>query len=117
LHIVRGLSGAGVIGTPSSYLDLLSPETEPDLTHYLAGSSEDLETRVKLFKLVWDAIGSEFAGRHHQYEMFYAGAPFVTRGYAQRNYGFDEPRALAQRFLDSYSLAELTDLAAAPGGN
>jgi 4-hydroxyphenylacetate 3-monooxygenase len=117
LHIVRELSGAGVIGTPSSYLDLLSDETEPDLAHYLAESSEDLETRVKLFKLVWDAIGSEFAGRHHQYEMFYAGAPFVTRGYAQRNYGFDEPRALAQRFLDSYSLAELTDLAAAPGGN
>ena len=34
--------------------------------------------RVKLMKLAWDAIGSEFAGRHAQYEMFYAGAPFVT---------------------------------------
>lgn len=108
LQVMRELSGAGVIGTPSSYRDLLSPETVPDLAQYLAESEEDLEARVKLFKLVWDAIGSEFAGRHHQYEMFYAGAPFVVRGYAQRNYGFEEPRELVQRFLDSYSLSDET---------
>jgi 4-hydroxyphenylacetate 3-monooxygenase len=111
LHIIRELSGAGVIGTPSSYHDLLSAETEPDLAQYLAESSDDLEKRVKLFKLVWDAVGSEFAGRHHQYEMFYAGAPFVVRGYAQRNYGFDEPKQLAQEFLESYSLADSAALA------
>jgi 4-hydroxyphenylacetate 3-monooxygenase len=28
----------------------------------------------------WDAIGSEFGSRHTQYEMFYAGARFVTAG-------------------------------------
>jgi 4-hydroxyphenylacetate 3-monooxygenase len=106
LQVMRELSGAGVIGTPSSYLDLLSEETRFDLAEYLAESEEDLEQRVKLFKLVWDAIGSEFASRHHQYEMFYAGAPFVVRGYAHRNYGFEEPRELAQRFLDQYSLAD-----------
>jgi 4-hydroxyphenylacetate 3-monooxygenase len=106
LHIMRELSGAGVIGTPSSYRDLVSDESRADLAQYLAESPEDLEQRTKLFKLVWDAIGSEFASRHHQYEMFYAGAPFVARGYAMRNYGFDEPVELAERFLDSYSLAD-----------
>jgi 4-hydroxyphenylacetate 3-monooxygenase len=106
LHIMRELSGAGVIGTPSSYRDLVSDESRGDLAQYLAESPEDLEERTKLFKLVWDAIGSEFASRHHQYEMFYAGAPFVARGYAMRNYGFDEPVELAERFLDSYSLAD-----------
>jgi len=30
--------------------------------------------RMKLYKLTWDLIGSEFAGRHLQYEKFYAGA-------------------------------------------
>jgi 4-hydroxyphenylacetate 3-monooxygenase len=113
LHILRELSGAGVIGTASSYHDLVSEQTAPDMARYLAESPEDLEARTKLFKLVWDAVGSEFAGRHHQYEMFYAGAPFVARGYASRNYGFEEARGLAQRFLDSYSLAEQTDLAGA----
>jgi 4-hydroxyphenylacetate 3-monooxygenase len=58
---------------------------------------------VKLFKLVWDAIGSEFAGRHHQYEMFYAGAPFVAKGYAYRNYGYEQPVARVEEFLASYS--------------
>ncbi|MDX6724600.1 MAG: 4-hydroxyphenylacetate 3-monooxygenase [Solirubrobacteraceae bacterium] len=114
LHVLRELSGAGVIGTPSSYRDLVSPQTEPDMSGFLAESHEDAEARTKLFKLVWDAVGSEFAGRHHQYEMFYAGAPFVARGYAQRNYGFEEAQALAQRFLDSYSLDEHSPLATAP---
>ncbi|MEA2246161.1 MAG: 4-hydroxyphenylacetate 3-monooxygenase, partial [Solirubrobacteraceae bacterium] len=98
LHILRELSGAGVIGTASSYRDLVSEQTAPDMARYLAESPEDLEARTKLFKLVWDAVGSEFAGRHHQYEMFYAGAPFVARGYASRNYGFEEARGLVQRF-------------------
>jgi 4-hydroxyphenylacetate 3-monooxygenase len=107
LHILRELSGAGVIGTPSSYRDLTSAETRGDMAAYLAASDEELEGRVKLFKLVWDAVGSEFAGRHHQYEMFYAGAPFVARGYALRNYGLDQASALAQRFLDSYGLDDV----------
>ena len=37
---------------------------------------------MKFFKLAWDAVGSEFASRHVQYEMFYAGASFVTRGHS-----------------------------------
>jgi 4-hydroxyphenylacetate 3-monooxygenase len=35
--------------------------------------------RMKLFKLAWDLVGSEFAGRHLQYEKFYAGASFIVR--------------------------------------
>jgi 4-hydroxyphenylacetate 3-monooxygenase len=37
--------------------------------------------RMKLFKLAWDLVGSEFAGRHQQYEKFYAGASFIVRGH------------------------------------
>ena len=35
--------------------------------------------RMKLYKLAWDLVGSEFAGRHLQYEKFYAGASFIIR--------------------------------------
>jgi 4-hydroxyphenylacetate 3-monooxygenase len=104
LHILRELSGAGIIGTPSSVRDLTEDDVRVGMEDYLADSPEDLESRVKLFKLVWDAVGSEFAGRHHQYEMFYAGAPFVARGYAQRNYGFEEPLALVESVLAQYSI-------------
>lgn len=62
------------------------------------------EERVKLFKLAWDVVGSEFAGHHHQYEMFYAGAPFVAKGYAYRNYGYDDAVRRVDEFLASYDL-------------
>jgi hypothetical protein len=31
-----------------------------------------------------DLVGSEFAGRHLQYEKFYAGAPFIVRNHSYR---------------------------------
>lgn len=64
------------------------------------------EERVKLFKLAWDIAGSEFEGRHLQCEMFYAGAPFVAKGYAYRNYGYDEALRSAEGFLASYGIPD-----------
>jgi len=60
--------------------------------------------RVKFFKLVWDAVGSEFASRHTQYEMFYAGAGFVTKAHSFRTYDWDRSTALVDRLLDGYNL-------------
>jgi 4-hydroxyphenylacetate 3-monooxygenase len=37
---------------------------------------------MKLFKLAWDLLGSDFAGRHMQYEKFYAGPGFVMNSYS-----------------------------------
>ncbi|MEV4096549.1 4-hydroxyphenylacetate 3-hydroxylase family protein [Streptosporangium saharense] len=105
LAILRDLVGGGVLQVPSSAADMTSEETRPDIDRYVHSPGVSAEERVKLFKLVWDAVGSEFAGRHHQYEMFYAGAPFVVKGYAFRNYGFEEPLAEVETFLAGYSLA------------
>jgi len=38
--------------------------------------------RVKLMKLLWDAVGSEFGGRHELYEINYAGSHEEIRRYA-----------------------------------
>jgi 4-hydroxyphenylacetate 3-monooxygenase len=65
------------------------------------------EERVKLFKLAWDIVGSEFGGRHLQYEMFYAGAPFIAKGYAFRNYGYDEALRSVESFLSTYELPRI----------
>lgn len=102
LAILRDLAGGGVLQLPSSVQDMRTPATRADMDRYVHSPGTSAEERVKLFKLVWDAVGSEFAGRHHQYEMFYAGAPFVVKGYAYRNYGFDEPLAEVESFLSSY---------------
>jgi 4-hydroxyphenylacetate 3-monooxygenase len=58
-------------------------------------------------KLAWDAIGSEFASRHAQYEMFYAGAQFVTRGHAFRTYDWANATGLVDDILKRYSLDEV----------
>ena len=60
--------------------------------------------RVKLLKLAWDAVGSEFAGRHTQYEMFYAGAQFVTRGHSMRTYDWEGAASLVSNITGRYDL-------------
>ena len=115
LEILRELVGGGVIQLPSSYRELVEPSTRPDMERYLRSGDTTAEERVKLFKLAWDAIGSEFAGRHHQYEMFYAGAPFVARGYAMRNYDYEEALASADDFLADYDVASVADAATGAG--
>lgn len=89
---------------PSSYKELINPETKDDMYQYIRSTGVGAEEKIKLFKLVWDIIGSEFGGRHQQYELFYNGAPFVTKGYSFRNYGYDEPVQMVDKFLASYSL-------------
>ena len=92
---------------PSSAEDFANPELSGyiDATQRSAiGSSEE---KVKFMKLAWDAIGSEFASRHTQYEMFYAGAQFVTRNHALRTYDWDRSAELVDSILESYSLDEV----------
>lgn len=73
------------------------------------------EERVKFFKLAWDAVGSEFASRHTQYEMFYAGAGFVTKGHSFRTYDWKGAVDEVERMLSSYASPGLADGRAAIG--
>ncbi len=73
------LSGGGLIMVPSSAADFDDPETRgASSARPSPRRSRSPKERVKLMKLTWDAIGSEFGSRHLQYEMFYSGATFVT---------------------------------------
>jgi 4-hydroxyphenylacetate 3-monooxygenase len=58
--------------------------------------------RMKLFRLAWDLIGSEFAGRHQQYEKFYAGASFTVRNHSYVNAPWDDFRALVDGLMARY---------------
>ena len=61
---------------------------------------------MKFYKLAWDAVGSEFASRHTQYEMFYAGASFVTKAHSFRTFDWDHYTRLVDEMLDTYSLEQ-----------
>ena len=59
--------------SPSSYKDFLNPDLQPLLEKYYRGASATAAERIKLFKLIWDAIGTEFGARHELYEINYSG--------------------------------------------
>jgi 4-hydroxyphenylacetate 3-monooxygenase len=59
---------------------------------------------VKFYKLAWDAVGSEYGSRHAQYEMFYSGATFVTKGHSFRTYDWADAERLLDAMLASYEL-------------
>jgi 4-hydroxyphenylacetate 3-monooxygenase len=113
LGMVRELCGGGLIQLPSSVEDLRNPEVAETLSTYIQSPGVPAADRVKLLKLVWDLIGSEFASRHVQYEMFYAGAPFVVKMRMFQNYDFDRADALVQSALAGYDLDGVTERAAA----
>lgn len=102
LDMVRELAGGGLIQLPSSVVDFDHPEMGPVIERYIQSPDITAEERVKLMKLAWDMIGSEFAGRHEQYEKFYAGAPFIVRSHMFRNYDFAKSADLVDYALAGY---------------
>jgi 4-hydroxyphenylacetate 3-monooxygenase len=73
-EIIENVLASALIYLPSSALDFNTPEIRPYLEQYVRGSNGySAEDRVKLMKLMWDAIGSEFGGRHELYERNYFG--------------------------------------------
>jgi len=73
-EIIQQVVAGGLIYNTSHASDFQNPRIKPYLDKYLRGSGgvEAVE-RVKLMKLLWDAVGSEFGGRHELYERNYAG--------------------------------------------
>lgn len=114
---LRDLAGGGMIMLPSSVADFANDEMRAMINKTQKSPASDSEARVKFFKLAWDAVGSEFASRHTQYEMFYAGATFVTKGHSFRTFDWDRCAGMVDQMLDSYSLEdELSRLTATAGG-
>lgn len=72
--IIQQVVASGLIYLPASVNDLRHPEVGPLLAKYCRGSNGiDYVERIKTLKLMWDAIGTEFGGRHELYELNYAG--------------------------------------------
>ena len=109
LHLVRDLAGGGVIQLPSGAGDYSNPEAAADFERYVQSPGYRSVERVKLLKLVWDLVGSEFAGRHEQYEMFYAGAPFLVRARMVQVYDFDRATGIVDSILAGYDLDGVID--------
>jgi 4-hydroxyphenylacetate 3-monooxygenase len=109
ITLMRDLSGSAPITIPSSYLDYENDEIGATIRRYISSPGVDSEDHVKLMKLIWDMMSSEFAGRYHLYEMFYAGPPHVNQMRCFANYDFEPGVEMVDRFLDGYSLDSASD--------
>lgn len=72
-EIVHQLVASGLIYQPSSARDWHAPELRPYLDKYVRSADGDAVSRIKLMKTLWDALGTEFGGRHELYERNHSG--------------------------------------------
>ncbi|MFI9203868.1 4-hydroxyphenylacetate 3-hydroxylase family protein [Streptomyces sp. NPDC053048] len=109
LEIVQQDVASALMYVNSGTEDFRNPEVRPYLEKYLRGSGgADATERVKVMKLLWDAVGSEFGGRHELYERNYSGNHENTRIellLGQMADGrLDSYRAFAEECLAEYDL-------------
>jgi 4-hydroxyphenylacetate 3-monooxygenase len=116
-EIVEQTVSSGLIYVNSNAKDFKNPEIRKYLDRYVRGSNGmDAVERVKLMKLLWDAVGSEFAGRHELYERNYSGNhenirmevlfSAMASGQTEQYKGFAE-QCMGEYDLDGWTVPDL----------
>jgi 4-hydroxyphenylacetate 3-monooxygenase len=113
ISAIRELAGGAVIMLPSSVEDFATPELKKIIEATQGSTTRSAEERVKIFRLAWDATGSEFASRHLQYEMFYGGGAHVTTGHAFRTFDWHRAVEMVDRLEGSYDVKGSSEASAA----
>jgi 4-hydroxyphenylacetate 3-monooxygenase len=82
-HMIEKTVASSLIYLNSHARDFAVPELRQYLDRFVRGSGGvSAVERVKLMKLLWDAIGSEFGARHELYEVNYSGSHEEIRRFA-----------------------------------
>jgi len=103
---VRELLGAGPFQMPADVSALSDPVLRQTFERYWAAGEASAIDRLKLMKLAWDYLGSDFAGRHTQYERFYAGPQFVHAFYNFNNCPWDERKRQIEDLMSSMKIPD-----------
>jgi len=106
-EIIEKIVASALIYLPSSAKDFKNPEIDPYLARFVRGShGVGYKERIKIMKLLWDAIGTEFGGRHELYERNYAGnhedIRIQTLTGAKRNGTLDQMTAMVEQCMSDY---------------
>ena len=97
---------------PASAKVMNNKELVEDFEKYFQTPQMNAIDRMKLFKLAWDVVGSEFAGRQLQYEKFYAGASFIIRNHNFRETPWEHFESVVDNVMDKYDVPTKTNKAA-----
>src|SRR5882724_9078707 len=106
INTLRDLSGGALMTFRSSIHDFEDPTLAKIINITQRAAKMSPQEKVKFLKLAWDAIGSEFGSRHTQYEMFYAGARFVTTGHSYRTFDWAGATGMVDDLMNSYRLSD-----------
>jgi 4-hydroxyphenylacetate 3-monooxygenase len=118
-YIIEQTVASGLIFLTSSARDFKNPEIRPYIDKYMRGSNGySAVDRAKVLKLLWDAIGTEFGGRHELYEINYGGSSEEIRRYvlftsqavgtAAKLTGYAE-QCMAEYDLDGWKVPDMQD--------
>lgn len=108
-YIIEQTVASGLIYLNSHASDFKNPEIRPYIDKYMRGSNGySAEERVKLMKLLWETLGTEFGSRHELYEINYSGSTEEIRRYAlfsaQASGEADKLKGFAEQCMDEYNL-------------
>jgi 4-hydroxyphenylacetate 3-monooxygenase len=104
IDALRELCGGGVFQMPADVTVMHDPKLRALFEQYWQTPQLAALDRMKLYKLAWDLIGSEFAGRHLQYEKFYAGASFIIRNHNFREAPWKEFEKVVDDVMGGYDI-------------
>jgi 4-hydroxyphenylacetate 3-monooxygenase len=104
IDALRELIGGGIFQMPADITVMHDAKLRQMFETYWQTPQLGAMERMKLYKLAWDLIGSEFAGRHLQYEKFYAGASFIVRNHSFREAPWEGYHKVVDDLMASYGI-------------
>lgn len=97
---VRELLASHALQQPADVTVFDNPETAELYARFNQKPVTEAVETYKLMRLIWDLVGTEFASRHTQYEMFYNGPQFANRNRHWGYFPWPEVDAHTQAALD-----------------
>jgi 4-hydroxyphenylacetate 3-monooxygenase len=104
IDALRELIGGGIFQMPADITVMHDAKLKQMFETYWQTPQLGAVARMKLYKLAWDLIGSEFAGRHLQYEKFYAGASFIVRNHSFREAPWEGFHKVVDDLMGTYDV-------------
>ena len=98
-EIIQTLGAGGLVSVPS--FAETGSTVWPDVERYFQAANADSRSRIRLFRLAFDAAVSSFAGRQQLYERYYSGDPVRLAGSLYSLYDRNEYMQRISQLLDS----------------
>jgi aromatic ring hydroxylase len=78
IDTMRLVGSSSLIMTPTEE-DFAHPDLQELLPRHMRGKDITAAERVRVMRLAWDLLGTQFGSRQFMYEWFYAGDPILNR--------------------------------------